>query len=366
MADEWLQNRVEEFEQNNAWFTGKPYYEHWEEAKLTDSEGTTTVSAFTSGNGARFTAIVLLVFGMLWVVAQTMVMSEPHSFNWAMMLRMSPMVLLPCAVLFMWAFRREKLSTNGHTIRLQRTFLPDIVFHSDKGAYLHFGTLPMPGLLGHEPRMWMIQGSECHPWGLGLTVKERDRVWQYMKPRHTQIIKEDIREQLSSGELSQLTMRYTCETDHVILTIKPKQRVSYGVMGWWALAAGSIIMAVNLVASTLVSFGSIILPLVVLLAIAVYGIRRRPSDRHIVVSSDDISYPKGTGRQSVSLKRVTDLQALTLKNSNPHAAQSMVAFRENLMPVVLVKDITRSEANVIVEAIHAATNGVIRKTGVGQ
>ncbi len=365
MADEWLQNRVEEFEQRNAWLPGTPYYEQWEEATVTDSDGTTTVSAFTGGNGARFSGMVLVVFGMLWVVAQTMVMSGPKGFDWVLLLRMSPMILVPCAVLFMWAFRREKLSTDGHTIRLQRSFLPDIMFQADKGAYLHFGTLPMPGLLGNEPRMWMVQGSECHPWGLGLTLKERDRIWQYMKPRHAQIIREDIREQLADGELSHLTMRYTCETDQGMLIIKPKQRASYGVMGWWALAAGAIIMAVNLVASTLVSFGSIVLPLIVLLAVAVYGIRRRPSDRHIVVGLDDISYPKGSGRRSVNLKLVTDLQALTLKNSNPHAAQSMVAFREKLMPVVLVKDITHSEAESIVEAITTATNGVIRKTGAG-
>lgn len=365
MPDEWLQNRVEEFEQRNALFPGKPYYERWEEATVTEQDGLTSVSAFTGGNGARFTAILLVVFGFLWIGVQTKVMSGPFGFNWITAIRLSPLILLPCVVLFLWAFRREKLSSDGQTIRLQRTFQSDIRFDVQKGAYLYFGMLPMPGLLGDEARMWMIQGSDCHPWGLGLTLRERERVWQQIKPSFPQIIKEDVQQQLVSGDLCNLTMRYTCEMDQGMLIIKPKARLGYGVMGWWALAAGSFVMAINLVIASIVQIGNVALPLVVLLAIAWHGIRRRPSDMQIVVGLEDISYPKGSGRRSVSLKLVTDLQALTLKNSNPNAAQSMVAFRESLMPVVLVKDVTRSEAEALVEAINEATHGVIRRTGAG-
>lgn len=365
MADEWLQNRVEDYEKQAAWLPGKPYYERWEEATITVQQGLTTVSAFVGGNGFRFGAILLAVFGLLWVVVQTMVMSGTACFDMLIALRLSAVVILPCLLLFLWAFRRESLSTDGQMIRLRRSFQPDIQFSIQKGAYLHFGVLPMPGLLGNEARMWMIQGSDCHAWGLGLTLKERELVWQQIVLSFPQIVKDDVQQQLATGELSKLTSRYTCEYDQGLLTIKPKQRVTYGVMGWWALAAGSLYMAVNLVVSTVVSFGSVLVPLLFLLGIAWYGIRRRPSDAHIIVGVDDISYPRRSGRRSVPINRITDLQALTLKSSNPKAAQSMVVFRENLMPVVLIKDVTRSEADAIVEAITVAVKGAIRRTGAG-
>ena len=221
----------------------------------------------------------------------------------------------------------------------------------------------MPGFLGREPRLWVIQGNECMAWGQGVTVNERGRIWQQLQSMYPEVCREDIQAELAEGHLKKLTALYVIEEDGGLLIIRPKRMVRYDVWGWKLLSICSILVCANLVMSTVVGFGSIIIPLIALLGLSFYGMKRRPLDHRIVIDRESMSYLQGTARKTVLLSHITDLQAVTLKNARANAPQSMVAFRMNALPVVLIRDITRIEAESIVEAINTASNGIIRRTG---
>ena len=363
MIEDDSSERIRSLEQSTVFGEAHPGYEQWEEASITLHDGTLQIRSFAISNFPRFAAICLFAIGCLWSAVLAMQLPSVGHFNWRVFCQFLIMALLPCAICLNWALRREVFIIDGSTIKLSRSFQPDAVFDIRKGAFVHFGDIPMPGFLGREPRLWVIQGNECMAWGQGVTVKERERIWQQFQTMYPEVCREDIQAELAEGHLKKLTALYVIEQTGGLLIIRPKRMIRYDVWGWKLLSICSIVVCANLVMSTVVGFGSIIIPLLALLGLSLYGMRRRPLDRRIIIDSESMSYLQGTARKTVLLSHITDLQAVTLKHAHTNAPQSMVAFRTNSMPVVLIKDVTRIEAESIVEAIDTASNGSIRRTG---